>query len=201
MIWYIRHLLQLHRTVATCAVVLILISTTASSSSVLGQNTLGTPLAGKLPIQATPRGGTPAAGATPIAQALPAEATPVPGSAMDTETFRAFGYEDVTAQGMHANTVMSFPLPRGSGQSAGGQLDLLYSHSPLLVPELSTMTVIINDRTMTSVRLEKETQDGGRLSIPLPAAGSSGDPLVIRFAFHLRLTKDQCAILMTLRSG
>lgn len=178
------------RAIAMIVLVLFVGHTTVLAQEHSKASVMGTPI-----VQATPLSGTPAILATPLADRLQTGATPDSGvSDFAGGTFESFGYDDVTAHGMHASTVMYFPLPRWSEGSGNGQLDLAYSHSPLLVPELSTMTVMINDQATTSVRLGTDTQEGGHLSIPLPKVDTGGSSLAVRFAFHLRLTREQCEV-------
>ncbi len=135
--------------------------------------------------------GTPAA-STPSPVRSPA-GTPTPGNA-DPDTFAAYGYDDVDARGMHASVDYYFPLPRSAAAAEAGQLDLVYSHSPLLIPDRSTMTVLVDDQTITSVRLAQPNGLGGHLSVPLSIADADSDSINVRLSFSLRLTRDECEV-------
>lgn len=147
-----------------------------------GQVAAGTPLS------ATPGASPHAIDATPGALATPVAGEPEPG------TLAAFGYDDMTAQGMYASLNYYVPLPPDSMATEGGELHLVYSHSPLLVSDLSTMTVVINGQSVESVHLAPDNEDHARLVVPMPVAGFKGNTIAIRIAFHLRLTRDQCEV-------
>lgn len=134
---------------------------------------------------------TPAAG--PPAPVRSSIGTPVSGDA-GPDTFEAFGYSDVNARGMHASVDYYFPLPRYTTAAEGGQLDLVYSHSPLLIPDLSTMTVLVDDQSVASVQLTQPNGIGGHLSVPLPIADPDSDSINVRLTFNLRLTRDACEV-------
>lgn len=122
-------------------------------------------------------------------------ALPVTGVALaaeGTQTFRDLGYGDFTARTMHGALSYFFALPAGQVPRAGSQIELVYSHSPLLVPDRSTMTVVANGQSLTSVLLREENRDRATLTVPLPTANFQGNGWVIDIRFHLRLTRDEC---------
>jgi hypothetical protein len=128
----------------------------------------------------SPTAGTPSAG-TPIA------ATP--------GTLAAVGYSDVTVTGMYAGTTLFLPAPSSVREIESGELRLNYSHSPLLVPELSTLTVSVGGQALASARLTPETQSGGQLVVALPAVEVSGGTIPVQVSFYLRLTTDTCEVV------
>lgn len=109
-------------------------------------------------------------------------------------SFEAFGYDDVTARGMFTSVTYRFPLPLATSAPRGGSLDLVYSHSPLLVGDLSTMTVMVNGQSVDSVRLTEETAQSGRLELALPPLEADAGAVQITLAFHLRLTREACEV-------
>lgn len=142
---------------------------------------LGMLLPSSRPLMAqTPQAATPVA--SPIAQADAA------GS------FAAFGYDDVTARGMFTSTTYTFPLPLATSAPSGGRLDLVYRHSPLLIGDLSTMTVLVNGQSVDSVHLTEDTADSGRLAVDLPPLEDDADAVQVTLSFHLRLTREACEI-------
>ena len=108
------------------------------------------------------------------------------------KSFRELGYGDLTARTMHSSLNYFFPLPRGLVPREGSKLDLVISHSPLLIPERSTMTVVMNGRTLDSVFLTRDNAARTRLSIPLPIDGFVETGYFIQLQFAMRLTRDEC---------
>jgi len=108
------------------------------------------------------------------------------------QAFYEFGYGDLTARSMYGSLSYYFTVPRGQVPQEGSQIELVYSHSPLLEPERSTMTVIVNRQSLTSVFLTHENREHAHLIIPLPVQGFVGKGFFIEIQFSLRLTKDEC---------
>ncbi len=127
----------------------------------------------------------------------PQAATPVASPVVQADaadSFAAFGYDDVTARGMFASTTYTFPLPLATSAPSGGRLDLAYSHSPLLIGDLSTMTVLVNGQSVDSVHLTEDTAESGRLAVDLPPLEGDADAVQVTISFHLRLTREACEI-------
>ena len=77
-------------------------------------------------------------------------------------------------EGVLANKEYSFRLPEHIRLEAGSELVVVWRSSPLLLPDVSTLTVRLNDRELSSVRLgikkgASDAQEHGKISIPLPA--------------------------------
>ncbi|MCS6938710.1 MAG: cellulose biosynthesis cyclic di-GMP-binding regulatory protein BcsB, partial [Roseiflexus sp.] len=85
-----------------------------------------------------------------------------------------------------------FPVPAGEEPLEGARLELVYSHSPLLEPERSTMTIIVNGLSTQSVRLTPETRTRATLTVPLPLSVFGGEGFFVQVRFHMRLTRDEC---------
>src|SRR5436305_1657412 len=90
-----------------------------------------------------------------------------------TFAFRDLGYGDQTARSMDATVDYFFRLPAGRVPATGSRLSLRYSHSPLLRPNRSTMTVAVNGQSLTSVFLNDKNVGDTTLDVPLPTAGFS----------------------------
>lgn len=121
-----------------------------------------------------------------------ASAAPAPTQAASDQTFRALGYGDQTGRGLDGSLDYFLALPGGQTPAAGSSLELDFSHSTLLVPDRSTLTVAVNGQSVQSVALTAANADHGRLSVPLPADAGSGDGLYVQALFELRLTTDAC---------
>lgn len=103
------------------------------------------------------------------------EAAPVDRSPA-TRSFEVplFDKDQMRIEGVLSKKDYAFKLPEHVRLEAGSELSLLWQASPLLLSDVSTMSVQINNREVTSVRLaaKKEipdSQDRGKISIPLPA--------------------------------
>ncbi len=118
---------------------------------------------------------------------------PVPMTAQGNGIrFVDLGYGDRTARGIDAVLDYYFPLPVGMQPAADGELILRFDHSPLLRPDRSTLSVALNGRSLSSIRLTPDNATGGVLSVPLPVAGFRGPGLFIQVQIHMRLTDDAC---------
>ena len=107
-------------------------------------------------------------------------------------SFREFGYGDLTARTMYGSLDFFFPVPRGRLLKEGSQLKIVFSHSPLLVPDRSTMTVLADGQSLSSIFLTAENGSRDRLIVPLPAQRSEGKGVFVQVQFSLRLTHDEC---------
>src|SRR5215212_1020542 len=128
---------------------------------------------------------------TPIAQSaeLP---SPPHGSVPGSEPVESLVDDDVTVRGMDASANYFIPLPPWTSMASGSRLDLEFTHSPLLVPERSTLTVVANGQSVDSVFLTPETQNRARLSVDLPVAAPETRTYAIRIQLRMRLTDDAC---------
>lgn len=113
------------------------------------------------------------------------------------ETFEAYGYGDRTASSMFGALEYYFPVPQSWALQEGTTLDLVVSHSPLLRPNRSTMTVFANDVAVHSTFLDESNQNRDRIQIPLPVDGfqdqiDRAEGYTIRIQFFMRLTDLVC---------
>ncbi|MCS7289441.1 MAG: cellulose biosynthesis cyclic di-GMP-binding regulatory protein BcsB [Roseiflexus sp.] len=106
--------------------------------------------------------------------------------------FADLGYGDRTARTMYGSLDYFFPIPAGEEPLEGARLELVYSHSPLLEPERSTMTIVVNGLSVQSVRLTPETRNRAMLRVPLPLSVFGGEGFFVQVRFHMRLTRDEC---------
>ncbi len=126
-------------------------------------------------------------------------ARPVEAAAPSTLTlsFSELGYGDRTATTMFGSLEYYFPVPQNWILQEGTALDLVISHSPLLRSNRSTLTVIVNDVSIFSARLDESNAARGRLHIPLPTEGFGDSPdradgYTVRLQFYMRLTDLVC---------
>jgi hypothetical protein len=106
--------------------------------------------------------------------------------------FADLGYGDRTARTMYGSLDYFFSIPAGEEPLEGAHLELIYSHSPLLLPERSTMTIIVNGLSVQSVRLTPETRTRASLTVPLPPDMFGGEGFFVQVRFQMRLTRDEC---------
>jgi len=114
-----------------------------------------------------------------------------------TEPFSELGYGDRTASTTFGSLEYYFPVPQNWILQEGTALDLVISHSPLLQSNRSTLTIIVNDVSVFSTRLDETNVARGELHIPLPtdAFGDSparADGYIVRLQFYMRLTDLVC---------
>jgi cellulose synthase operon protein B len=119
-------------------------------------------------------------------------ASPAAVAAPATTSFEDLGYGDLTARGIHSTLDYFFPIPQGHSPQKGAQLDLVVSHSPLLLPTRSTMTVLLNGTPLLSHALNDANQNQARIRVPLPTAHTQSDGLFVQVQFSMRLTNETC---------
>src|SRR5437588_3618059 len=108
------------------------------------------------------------AGVLLAAAGPPASALAGTGSAT-TMTFEQLGYGDRTVRGPFATADYFFPVPAAEETPPGARLDLDISHSPMLVPDRSTVTVIVDGIAVTSTWLTADNLVHGKLTVDLPS--------------------------------
>ncbi len=142
--------------------------------------------------------GPPAVGAQEAqiqATAAPAASPRPTGNAAAAPSFQSLGYGDATARSTDSVLSFFFPVPAGRTPDKGSEIDLRFSHSPLLLATRSTLTVVVNGQSLDSIFLTRKNVDEGRLRVTLPVAASGDDRIggyAIDIAFHLRLTEAEC---------
>lgn len=120
-------------------------------------------------------------------------ALPAPLAAQGSvHRFADLGYGDRTAFGIDAVLDYYFPIPTGLRPRSNGVLTLHFTHSPLLCADRSTITVVLNGRSLGSTRLTPDNAEAGVLSVVLPIAGFDGPGLFFQVRLHMRLTDDIC---------
>jgi cellulose synthase operon protein B len=114
----------------------------------------------------------------------------------NVQTFQEQGFGDQTARTMFGSLNYFFPIPRGQRPVPGSELELVFSHSPLLEPTRSTLTVVVNGQSISSIALSAATRERGSLGVPLPVAGAdetfAATGYFVQLQFYLRLTRDEC---------
>lgn len=138
--------------------------------------------------------------ATPGAATPAVDTAATPETAVTTDpiytgsqlTFAEFGYDDLTAQSSQTMLEYFLPVPAGAAPTDYTGLVLIVSHSSLLLPELSTMTVVANGETLTSVVLDDSNQNIASLEIELPTDSFTGTGYLVQIRFSLRITENSC---------
>lgn len=102
-----------------------------------------------------------------------------------------YGYGDLTSTARFASFQYFIPLPIASELAPGSRVEFIVSHSELLVPDLSSLTVLVNGVGVTSVRLDDGNRDRGLVTATLPALPDA-DALLIEVRVAVRLTRDTC---------
>jgi hypothetical protein len=127
-----------------------------------------------------------------LGAAIPAKAAPPDAE----QLFRALGYGDRSARSLDASLDYFFPIPPGQSPQAGSQITLSFSHSPLLLADRSTMTVVVNDQSLAGIFLTERNSDHAQLVVPLPHAAADGTfraaGYFIQVQFTMHLTREEC---------
>lgn len=118
-------------------------------------------------------------------------------SPIQTQSFEDYGYGDRTTYGMFGALEYYFPVSENMILLDGSRLHLVISHSPILRSNRSTMTIIVNDVAVYSMRLVEATQKYTKISVDLPTFffrddGDRAEGLVIQVQFFMRLTDLVC---------
>lgn len=129
----------------------------------------------------------------PVSMSSPATPVPVPVDARGGISFRTLGFGEQTAHAADGSLSYLLPVPPNSLPDTGSILHLVVSHSPLLLPDLSTMTVLVNGQRLTSVLLTAKNATRGLISVPLDNTNPDSDGYLVQLQFSLALTRDACA--------
>ncbi len=124
----------------------------------------------------------------PLVKAAPSE---------ESIPFPELGYGDRTATTMFGALAYYFPVPQDMILREGTALNLVISHSPLLKENRSTLTVIVNDVSVYSTRLDESNARRGDLEVALPVesfgdAPDRADGYTVQLQFYMRLTDLVC---------
>lgn len=99
------------------------------------------------------------------------------------------GFSDVRVTGVATTQSLFFPGPGDWDLADGGSfLVIAISHSTLLKPEHSTMTVSFNGTLLRATRLDASNAERTLVSLPIPASLIQRDLNEVRLAFNLRLS-------------
>jgi len=109
---------------------------------------------------------------------------------MNTLTFKAMGYEDDAIVGQSGSSAYYIKVGP-EVQLTGSKLTLFFQPSQALIPQLSYINVIINDKAAYSSRLTKDSIQS--VTLNLSAADLSSDKfLKIQVKTALVITEDKC---------
>lgn len=106
--------------------------------------------------------------------------------------FSDLGYNDQTVTSRQAMIDYELPLPPGMFPVDYTGLVLNISHSPLLLPDASTMTVFANGTAITSLFLDESNQAGSSIEIELPVAESGIETYLIQIVFSMSISGESC---------
>ena len=103
-------------------------------------------------------------------------------------TLAELGYKDITVSGTGLREIyFSFDLPLGWSFTNEAYVRLLFTHSPLLDPNRSAITMFFNTTPIASVALDESNATAGELVGPLPAKSSRpgrANTLLVRVDAH-----------------
>jgi hypothetical protein len=102
-------------------------------------------------------------------------------------TLAALGAPGVDASGGAVTLAVAFPQPAGPLAGTGSFARIFYSHSSLLTPRASSLTVAVNGEALTTVPLGDSTAGGSVFEVRVPAAILHRDrPNLLDARFDLR---------------
>lgn len=107
-------------------------------------------------------------------------------------TVKSLGSGDADARGMYGTTSFFVPIAPGMAVSGPVSVNIEFSHSPLLVPDLSTMTVRVNDVSLGSTFLNDGNASHGHLVVAVPNEIIGRDGIFVETRFYMRLTREGC---------
>jgi Bacterial cellulose synthase subunit len=132
-------------------------------------------------------------GQTAFVQNLRPSGEPLHEQTLDV-TLAELGYQDITITGTGLKEIYyNFDLPLGWAFTNEAYVRLLFTHSPLLDPERSAITLFFNTTPIASVALDERNATAGELVGPLPANSSRpgrANTLLVRIQLML---PDPCA--------
>ncbi|MGB0384280.1 MAG: cellulose biosynthesis cyclic di-GMP-binding regulatory protein BcsB [Ardenticatenaceae bacterium] len=125
--------------------------------------------------------------------AVPTTHAQQPDSTTHEFTFSEMGFRaDRQALGIVSKLTYDLPIPR-SWEPIEPTINLHFSHSTLLLPEFSQITVYYNDMPLTDVRLTEENAQNSWLEIQLPSSALKSGKHRLKLIFSQHLSEDECS--------
>jgi len=100
---------------------------------------------------------------------------------------------DATVVGVRPSIDLYFPGPGDFSTTADNMLKLTYSHSPLLLPTRSTMTVRVNEVPVASVYLTADNAKRTTAVFPITPVSVPRETWHVQVSFYMRLTDEVCS--------
>jgi hypothetical protein len=111
-----------------------------------------------------------------------------------TGTFLELGHGDRTVTASQAFLEFTVPVPPGLVPIGDSRLNLIISHSPLLHPGTSSMTVLANGTPILSTFLDETNETQARVELQVPDSAFTREGVAIQVAFSLHLSEDPCDV-------
>jgi hypothetical protein len=127
----------------------------------------------------------------PLLLALAAALLPAATAMAAPVSLRDLDTPPLAAQGIVATATAFVPVAPGYVVE-GGTVDLRFEHSPLLLADRSTVTVLAGGIPLASARLTRRNATGGRLRARLPRLPQARNGFTLEARFSMRLTRDDC---------
>lgn len=139
----------------------------------------------------SPRSKAPKASSQPVEEVLvEAVSKPVATQRVVSLTFRQMGaWSSINLRGVDASRMLSFPV-RPDEVVVGAKLSMVYDYSPALIPELSHLKVLLNERVVAVEPLPKDKGVGNAREYTLDPR-LFGESNTLRFNFIGHYTR-QC---------
>ncbi len=131
--------------------------------------------------------------------AAPSRPAPLPQDTRSAVvTFKDMGYADDKAIGALSGLTYNLTIPSVWQRPGKLYLNLVISHSNLLLAERSVATVVFNDLPVASFPLDDTNQDHAAIQVELPL-GSDPRPRTYKLSvvFYMRVNREQCLDLQS----
>ncbi|MBI3965923.1 MAG: cellulose biosynthesis cyclic di-GMP-binding regulatory protein BcsB [Chloroflexi bacterium] len=107
-------------------------------------------------------------------------------------SFKDLGMVDSTLRGRLATYLVYFAGNGVYELGDGNEIRLIFSHSELLSPRSSALSVVWNGVPLKNMSLDKSNVDRTRLVIPIPRDKVDPDVNELRLIFYMQLSEDEC---------
>ncbi len=112
----------------------------------------------------------------------------------DFITISELGYPNILLEGMyHQEKLVTYMVPTNWKLKKGAYAKIYFRHSKVLSPDRSSLTIMLNDVPITSVKLTKENADNGEVTVKLPDEILKGGTLNFGFRAYLDINTKDCA--------
>jgi hypothetical protein len=101
--------------------------------------------------------------------------------------------QDLRLSGLYDRRDIAISVPTNWALRDGSLIEVKMNHSPLLLPETSNLTVLVNDQPVNSIKLDRTNQSNFTWNIPIPSnLQPQNGRLVVSFLARMRINDLLC---------